>query len=1023
MLLGVLPAILPQSSAHAAASAYLADEIGNTEITVDVDEEFCVVLYVADITRVAGYECKITVSGPATPIGSAVHGDWFAGGHTVFDGIDPAPAGYNTAMLLSPAAISGSGAVVAFTLHADEEGSLAINVDPEYFLFATSSGNVIELDLPSTLYVTVLEGDGLRGGSGESELFQESELLDGSEEPFSLKVETVFPLRGAVGSVWVIVYDEDGETPLWWWDDRYMPFERPEVETGAYVVLLADDRLIEYGDYSLVFRCWLSNGIEYPDLNDADLEDCLIPVDRPLTYVQAVYEREPSEWRWLTLTTDEPELTFEINEEEVGEGDHIYPLTTSITLDLTSMSDLFDHWESTGMELPYPQVCPTTFDLTSDVTITPFFKKMLTVQSIGKAQVLITADPETIGEETVGGYTDYQCGPFPYGQTVTLTVEDTDRFSHWRVNDDDRVRWLSVAQIVLDSDTVAVAMYTTDLYVYDPDEEPNPLPGWFSTIQAAVTAANSGDVITVLPGTYTGPGNRDIDCQEKILTIQSSDPSHPEYTIIDGESGADRGFNIHNSFSVVITGFTIKNFHSTVQGGAIYCTESSVGLSYCVIQDCSATMGAGVFVYTETRQSSLSISSVEFARNAAQSSGGAIYCKRQGGYGGSLSVAIAFASIHHCSGSGNGGGAYCFNATSLTITDCVVEDNSVAQNGQGDSFGGGIAGSGCANISIERSRLARNATADDGHGGGIWLENMQSDYTLLRRLFITGNVAHRGGGIDVFCGNADNLNRIVSIQSSCIVGNSNGDQEYELGGGMAVINYTARIVNCTITENRIVHDGRAGGGIYLLGSGTEQAPSTIANCIIAGNSAYAGRQIALGPPSLPWNPPTYLEIHYSCVPNAQDGNDVYIAPGNVVDWYGLRITEPPRFVRAGAWNGGNFTLGDYHLEYRSPCLDAGDDNAQDLPPLDLDGQGRRNDGNFDGTVVVDIGAYERYGLPILGDANADCRVNILDLIFIRNKLNQAVGTGDNWQADVNCDGRINILDLIFVRGKLNTSCP
>ena len=61
--------------------------------------------------------------------------------------------------------------------------------------------------------------------------------------------------------------------------------------------------------------------------------------------------------------------------------------------------------------------------------------------------------------------------------------------------------------------------------------------------------------------------------------------------------------------------------------------------------------------------------------------------------------------------------------------------------------------------------------------------------------------------------------------------------------------------------------------------------------------------------------------------------------------------------------------------------------------------------------------------PIDGDANMDCRVNILDLIFIRNKLNQPVGTGDNWKADVNEDTRINILDLIFVRNKLNTQCP
>ncbi|HUS59215.1 MAG TPA: DUF1565 domain-containing protein, partial [Planctomycetota bacterium] len=63
------------------------------------------------------------------------------------------------------------------------------------------------------------------------------------------------------------------------------------------------------------------------------------------------------------------------------------------------------------------------------------------------------------------------------------------------------------------------------------------------------------------------------------------------------------------------------------------------------------------------------------------------------------------------------------------------------------------------------------------------------------------------------------------------------------------------------------------------------------------------------------------------------------------------------------------------------------------------------------------------GTTIPGDANGDCRVNILDLIFIRNRLNQDVATGENWKADVNGDGRINILDLIFVRNRLNTACP
>ncbi|HUW33634.1 MAG TPA: dockerin type I repeat-containing protein [Planctomycetota bacterium] len=75
------------------------------------------------------------------------------------------------------------------------------------------------------------------------------------------------------------------------------------------------------------------------------------------------------------------------------------------------------------------------------------------------------------------------------------------------------------------------------------------------------------------------------------------------------------------------------------------------------------------------------------------------------------------------------------------------------------------------------------------------------------------------------------------------------------------------------------------------------------------------------------------------------------------------------------------------------------------------------------TEVASPAVFWPQAWPVEGDANMDCRVNILDLIFIRNKLNQDVGTDDNWKADVNGDTRINILDLIFVRNKLNTSCP
>jgi len=52
------------------------------------------------------------------------------------------------------------------------------------------------------------------------------------------------------------------------------------------------------------------------------------------------------------------------------------------------------------------------------------------------------------------------------------------------------------------------------------------------------------------------------------------------------------------------------------------------------------------------------------------------------------------------------------------------------------------------------------------------------------------------------------------------------------------------------------------------------------------------------------------------------------------------------------------------------------------------------------------------------DANCDGRVNILDLIYIRNRLGSDVSTNRNAAADVNRDGKVDVLDLLVVRNAL-----
>ena len=79
---------------------------------------------------------------------------------------------------------------------------------------------------------------------------------------------------------------------------------------------------------------------------------------------------------------------------------------------------------------------------------------------------------------------------------------------------------------------------------------------------------------------------------------------------------------------------------------------------------------------------------------------------------------------------------------------------------------------------------------------------------------------------------------------------------------------------------------------------------------------------------------------------------------------------------------------------------------------------------YGGNWAAAMGAPVHFTIvpPVLGDVTLDCTVNIIDLIFVRSRLNQNVTTGDNRLADVNNDGVINILDLIWVRNRLGSKC-
>ena len=123
-------------------------------------------------------------------------------------------------------------------------------------------------------------------------------------------------------------------------------------------------------------------------------------------------------------------------------------------------------------------------------------------------------------------------------------------------------------------------------------------PADFSSIQAAVSYAGTGDIVEVMPGVYQGGGAAVVDLEGKSIWLRSTHGA--DVTIIHGQ-GARRGiYSSGGDEPVIVEGFGITGGFSTAGGGVGFAYSSAVVIDCKIYRNNSGgengTRGGGVYV-------------------------------------------------------------------------------------------------------------------------------------------------------------------------------------------------------------------------------------------------------------------------------------------------------------------------------------------------------------------------------------------------------------------------------------------
>ena len=357
---------------------------------------------------------------------------------------------------------------------------------------------------------------------------------------------------------------------------------------------------------------------------------------------------------------------------------------------------------------------------------------------------------------------------------------------HWSLTHAMMPRGIAIAAFV-----IGAQCHAADLLV----------PAEYLTIQSAINAATTGDVVVVSDGIY----NELIRFNGKAITVRSAGGA--ANAIIDGgQLGTPVKFVGSESPASVLDGFTVRNGKAAV-GGGTYINSASPTLRNCV-----------------------------FTANTALDRGGG------------AAIVNGQPTFHNCVFDSNlaterGGGVFLMVNSDASWTACTFRNN-MARNRGGESVGGAVAAESSSDPTFNNCVFQFNrAEPTDGYsgnarGGAVWLSGPAGTFAACS---FTSNAANSRQG--EAWGGAIYSSTALTLTGSTFTSNTVrhiGSESFSGYGGAVYTTSNLTITGCTFASNECVGFSSAYGGAAFASGEVTSTTSSFSNSVASAPYCYGG---------------------------------------------------------------------------------------------------------------------------------------------------------------------------------------